>query len=302
MDTQRLRYFLEVVRQRNFSRAAIICNVSQPSLSQQVKKLEEEVGGMLLLRSHGNLQLTPLGEAFLKHAQAIISQVNAAEEFVSNHMEQRERTIRIGAVPTIAPYFVPGILKGVQTKLPQTRFELFEALTEQVVEALRTGRVDYALLSPPTALDDETDHLVLAKDNFVLTVPQEHRLGKSSQIDINELKGERVVLLEDSHCLSKQTAAYCQNIGLEADVTLASAQIETLLSIVEAGFGLTFIPESTARAHSHRKVSFIPLKKARCFREIRLLWWSGPFVSRSQKAFLDAVQAAFPFADQSSDA
>lgn len=293
MDTQRLRYFLEVVRQRSFSKAAAVCKVSQPSLSQQIKKLEEEVGGMLLIRSHGNLRLTPLGDQFLNHAQAIIAQVNTAEAFVSKHQEQGERTIRIGAVPTIAPYYVPAILKAVQARHPAARFELFEGHTETVVEALRTGRVDYALLSPPTSLDSETEHLTLAQDAFVLTLPESHPLGKGGDIDLETLKRERIVLLEDSHCLSRQTAAYCRDIGLEADVTLSSTQIETLLSIVEAGFGVTFIPQSAARAHSHRKVRFVPLKKAHCYREIRLMWWAGPYLSRSQENFLDAVRTAF---------
>lgn len=293
MDTQRLRYFLEVVRQRSFSRAAIICNVSQPSLSQQIKKLEEEVGGMLLLRAHGNLQLTPLGDQFLNHAQAIIAQVNAAEEFVSAHLEQSEKTIRIGAVPTIAPYFIPEILKAAQERSPMARYELFEGHTDKVVEALRTGRVDYALLSPPTVLDRETEHLTLAHDAFILTLPENHPLGATPEIDIGQLKRERIVLLEDSHCLSRQTAAYCQDIGVEADITLSSAQIETLLSIVEAGFGVTFIPESAARAHSHRKVRFVPLAKARCYREIRLMWWAGPYLLKSQESFLEAVRTVF---------
>lgn len=293
MDTQRLRYFLEVVRQRSFSRAAAICKVSQPSLSQQIKKLEEEVGGMLLLRSHGNLQLTALGDQFLNHAQAIMAQVNAAEEFVSAQLEQGEKTIRIGAVPTIAPYFVPAILRAVQQRNPLARYELFEGHTERVVEALRTGRVDYALLSPPTSLDRETNHLTLTQDAFILTLPEGHPLGDAAEIDLEQLRRERMLLLEDSHCLSRQTASFCQDIGLEADVTLASAQIETLLSIVEAGFGITFIPESAARAHSHRKVRFIPLRKARCYREIRLMWWAGPYLSKTQRHFLDAVRAAF---------
>lgn len=292
MDIPRLRYFLEIVRQKNFSRAAVICNVSQPSLSQQMKKLEDEMGGRLFFRSPGNLQLTPLGAEFLNYAQSIIAQVQAAEEFVSSQLEDRQKTIRIGAIPTTAPYLVPRLLQQIQRELPTARFELLENFTEDLTDALRSGRVDYALMSPPTHLDEETESILLSEDEFVLTLPENHRLTSVSEISARDLKDEPLVLLEDCHCISKQAAAYFQQIGLEANVILRSAQIETLLGIVETGYGITFLPELAVRAHAHRKVHFRKLKKS-CSREVRLYWWPTPFLSKSQEIVLNAVKNAF---------
>lgn len=290
MDIQRIKYFLEVARQKNFSKAAGICHVSQPSLSQQIRKLEDEVGGPLFIRAHGAVRLTALGNDFLKHAQAIMADVSAAEEFVTQSRQNLRRTVRFGAIPTIAPYLVPEIFTRIRTKHPDARFELIENRTESVIESLLSGTIDFALLSPPTPIDPECDYLTLARDEFLLTLPKAHRLAKAKSIRIQQLKKDPIILLENSHCLSQQTAAYCERVGLSADVTIRSSQIDTLLRLVESGFGLTFTPAIAAMAHRHRKVVFRSIAKNPCFRVVRLVWLKKPFFSKSQEAVLDAAK------------
>ena len=292
MDIQRIKYFLEVARQRNFSKAATTCFVSQPSLSQQIKKLEDEVGGSLFVRARGMVRLTTLGNAFLKHAQAIMAEVSAAEEFVNQTQQNLRRTVRFGAIPTIAPYLVPEIFSWIRAEYPAARFELIENRTESVIEALLSGAIDFALLSPPTAVDSECDHLTLVRDEFLLTLPADHRLAEAESIDVGQLKKDPIILLENSHCLSQQTAAYCEKVGLEADVTIRSSQIDTLLRLVESGFGLTFTPAIAAKAHHNRKVIFRSIARNPCFRDVRLVWLKRPFLSNSQEAVLDSVRKA----------
>lgn len=293
MDIQRLRYFLEVARQRSFSRAAEICHVSQPSLSQQIKKLEEEVEGPLFLRNRGRIALTPLGETFLQYAQAIMASVASAEEFVCEARSQARRTIRLGAIPTIAPFLVPEIFAAIRDREPDIKFQLIENRTEALLEALMIGDLDFALLSPPTDIDSACDHLTLCRDEFVLTLPETHPLAKARRITPAQLDGERIILLEDSHCLSRQMAAYCAAAGLTPDVSIRGSQIDTLLRLVESGFGLTFSPRIAVGANQHRKLVFRSLAKDRCYREIRLLWLRQPILPPSLRLVLNTIRAHF---------
>ena len=290
MDFQRLRYFIEVARQRNFSRAANICHVSQPSLSQQIKKLESEIGGALFLRSHGMVSLSPLGESFLRYARAILAEVEVAEEFVNLSQQNLLRTISIGAIPTVAPYVIPNLFRTIRQKYPNIRLELKEFVTETLLESLLTGETTFAILSPPTKLDEECDSVDLFEDDFLLTLPETHPLSNETEITVNMLKDEQILLLETSHCLSAQTAKYCQQMGISADVSMVSSQIDTLLGMVEQGFGLTFVPRISSQAHGHRKVVFRQLKSIACSRLVRLVWLKRKFLSKTQESVIESVR------------
>lgn len=293
MDIQRLRYFLEVARQKNFSRAAEICHVSQPSLSQQIKKLEEEVDGPLFLRNRGRVTLTPLGEAFLQHAQAIMASVDSAEEFVAKTCSEARRTIRVGAIPTIAPYLVPEIFGAIREREPGIRLALVEDRTEALVEALTVGAIDFALLSPPTSIDRMCDHLVLRHDELLLTLPAGHPLAKAEGVTLDQLAGDPIILLEESHCLSRQIGVYCAGAGLVPDVSIRGSQIETLLCLVESGFGITFTPKIATGGNVSERLVFRSLGKERCFREIHLMWLRQPILARSLKLTLGILREHF---------
>ena len=287
MDFQRIRYFTEVARQKNFSRAAKICNVSQPSLSQQIKKLEEEIGGALFLRTQNAIMLTQLGSEFLKYAQAIMAEVETAEEFVTQTQQNTLRTIRIGAIPTIAPYMLPDIVQKIRKRHERVKFELIEKRTEMLVDALQLGTIDFALMSPPTAIDDQCDHISLLKDSFLLALPNKHPLADFEKINVKKLTNERILLLENSHCLAAQVEAYCENIGLNADITIRSTQMDTLLGLVESGLGLTFIPSMATGYYKHRKVQFRPVSSIPCHREVWIMWLRRQVLTRSQHAVID---------------
>ncbi|BET67845.1 LysR substrate-binding domain-containing protein [Opitutales bacterium ASA1] len=290
MDLQRLKYFVEVARQKHFSRAADVCRVSQPSLSQQIKKLEDELGGRVFERNREKVTLTPLGQDFLRHAQAILAEVQSAEEFVQGVQEDHARTIRIGAIPTIAPYLLPELLAAVQTRVPSARFELLESYSETLTEALMTGRIEFALLSPPTAVDAECDHLVLVRDELLLTLPEGHPLAAAPDLTADRLADERMILLENSHCLAAQAGAFCRELGLEEHLEIRSSQIDTLLGLVESGFGLTFTPAIATKAHRHRRVVHRSLGDPPCSREIRLVWLKRKFLTRSQHSVIEAAR------------
>ncbi len=290
MDVQRLRYFVEVARQKHFTQAAEVCRVSQPSLSQQIKKLEAELGGRLFERSRERVSLTALGQDFLKHARAILAEVQAAEEFVTRQQDDEARTIRLGAIPTIAPYLAPALLAAIRRRLPKARFELLESPSANLAEALMTGRIDYALLGAESEIEAECDHLVLRRDELMLTLPVGHRLAELPALGREHLLRERVLLLEKAHCLAGQVGALCKQLGLQDHFDLQGSQIDTLLGLVEQGFGLTFTPAIASRVHPHRRVVFRSLGKAGGAREIRLLWIRQQFPTRARGVVQEAAR------------
>lgn len=293
MDIQRIRYFLEVARQKNFTRAANICYISQPSLSQQIMKLEEEVGGTLFLRSRGSVELTELGHGFLKHANAIMAEVQTTEAFVLEHQGIAKKTIRFGAVPTIAPYLIPKVFKRIKQALPEAKLELREDLTASLVEALRMGDIDFALLSPKTDADNETDSLLLKKDRLILTLPKDHALTKNQTVSVEQLRKIQAILLEHTHCLSMQAASYCETVGLNSEITIRVSQIETLLGLVESGFGFTFTPEVAIPHHGHRKVAYQTIDATPYYREIKLYWMRRHVLSRWQTSIIKSLEDLF---------
>lgn len=292
MDIPRIRYFLEVARQKNFSRAAEICFISQPSLSQQIKKLEAEVGGVLFIRSRSKVSLSPLGQSFLQHAQAIMAEVATAEDFVAEAQNRIERTLRFGAIPTIAPFLIPKFFRRIRDAHPNAQLELMEKQTDALVESLRLGEIDFALLSPPLEDGQAFDSRFLMEDELLLTLPTGHPLCAQGAIDMTAVQKANILLLEDSHCLSQQTVAFCEEVGLKADVHIRSSQIDTLLCLVEAGLGLTFTPRLAAEANAHRQLAFRSLGPRPWHRDISLYWMPRHVMPRFQKSVLELI--SFP--------
>jgi len=287
MEFHRIRYFLAVARTGSFSKAAERVHVSQPSLSQQISKLEDEVGGSLFLRSRDGVTLSELGQALLPHAQAIMTEVKSTEEFLDRSGREILGPIRIGAIPTIAPYRLPQALQRITQHYPEAQFRLVEDTTDSLIERLRTGAIDFALMSPPTRLDDDADHQLLMQDELLLTLPEGHRLSDAKQVGLKQLRSERLVLLQDAHCLSRQSEGYCKASGLKTDVTIRSSQIDTLLGMVESGLGFTFTPAMAVDYHRHRKVVYRSISSQPYFREIHLYWTRRRMLTHTQQTIIN---------------
>lgn len=291
MEIHRIRYFVQVAREKNFSKAAKLCHISQPSLSQQIMKLESEVGGALFTRTRGRVELTEHGHGFMRHANAILAEVQTAEEFVLESEGKATETLRFGAIPTIAPYMMPGLFSRLKKDHPELRLELRENVTSVLVESLKSGEIDFALMSPETGMEHRTDDRLLRKDKLLLTLPQEHPLCEVGEIQVADLKKEQAILLEQAHCLSEQVASYCEVVGLGAHVTIRASQIDTLLGLVESGFGYTFTPEIAASHHRHRKVAYHEIGRKPYFREIRLYWMKRKILPRLQRKVIDSIES-----------
>jgi LysR family hydrogen peroxide-inducible transcriptional activator len=291
MELHQLRYLVAVADGHSFTGAAQLCNVTQPTLSHQIRKLEEEVGEPLLQRRKTGAFLTPLGERIYRHAQDILKNVESVQQAASSFSEKTQGVLKIGVIPTIAPYFLPRLLRVSQKRHPGIHFQMTEEPTEHLLASLGAGQLDLAILSPPIA-DDRLQILDLFTDEFLLALPANHFLGKSREISLRVLRELPMILMNDAHCLRGQTISFCQRAGFAPKVFIQSSQLDTVLAMVETGQGISLVPAMARKAFRHRKVIFRPLGPEKLSRKISLAWSRQMTPSRAFSAFIAVCQSA----------
>jgi LysR family hydrogen peroxide-inducible transcriptional activator len=248
MEMHQLRYAVAVARTGNFSRAAEQCNVSQPSLSQQILKLEEELGERLFDRTKREARPTPHGEAFLRRALRILGEVDAARRDAEEAKQLLSGTVTIGAIPTIAPYLLPGAIDAFVRHFPGIEIVVHEETTSGLLRLLQRHEIDFALMSPPFPMD-RLEAMPLLEEELLLALPPRHPLGNKRTITAGDLAGERLIVLQEGHCLGDQVLGFCARGDLHPRISFRSAQLETIRSMVSAGMGISLVPAmATARS------------------------------------------------------
>jgi LysR family transcriptional regulator, hydrogen peroxide-inducible genes activator len=291
MELQQLRYLVAVADSRSFTGAAEACHVTQPTLSHQIKKLEDEVGEPLLQRRRTGAFLTPLGERVYRHAQEIMRNVESVQQVSSAFSSRVQGLLKIGIIPTIAPYFLPGLLRRSQKRYPGIDFQISEEPTERLLASLISGTLDLAILSPPID-SDQVEMLDLFEDEFLLVLPVNHALAKSRQVSLRRLRELPMILMNDAHCLRGQTISFCQRVGFAPKVFIQSSQLDTVLAMVETGQGISLVPAMSRKAFRHRKVLFRSLGPEKLVRKISVAWARQVTPSRAFRAFVEVCGAA----------
>ncbi len=291
MEMHQLRYFVELARQGNFSRAASACYVSQPSLSQQIMKLEDELGQPLLHRTRRGARLTHFGEAMLPRARRILLEAECIRDEAQAHNDVACGKINVGAIPTIAPFLLPALMGRCLANYPRMQLSLVEDTTNDLVAALRNGRVDFALMSRPYPWENELDSVTLCEDELLVTLAENHPLNKRRRIKLEELAEYPMVVMKDMHCLGRQSISLCESSGLSPKVSIESSQLETVVSLIEGGLGFSFIPKMAATQMTHRRVGFHSVAPKPVSRAIVLAWMRDTSLTRTQSTFRDEVEA-----------
>ena len=286
MELHQLRYLVAVADNRSFTAAAELCHVSQPTLSHQIKKLEEEVGEPLLQRRKKGAYLTPLGERVYRHAHDILKNVESVQQAASAFSHSVQGLLKIGVIPTIAPYLLPGLLRLSQKRHPGINFQITEEPTEHLLASLGNGALDLAILSPPIA-NDHVQTQDLFEDEFLLALPENHSLLKSGDISLRRLRELPMILMNDAHCLRGQTISFCHRVGFAPKVFIQSSQLDTVLAMVETGQGISLVPAMARKAFRHRKIIFRSLHPEKLARKISLAWSKQIAPSRSFNAFIE---------------
>ncbi|MEY6432566.1 LysR substrate-binding domain-containing protein [Thioalkalicoccus limnaeus] len=276
MNLRDLKYIIAVAETQHFGRAAERCFVSQPTLSGQIKKLEDELGVTLFERTNRSVVVTPIGHTILGHARTLLEQADAIERAARAHQDPLQGPLRLGAIPTLSPYLMPLILIPLRQRYPQLKLVLFEEITESLLRRLRRHDLDAALLATP--LDDpELATLPLFEEPFWLAHPCGHPLAERDPIGPQELEQIDLLLLAEGHCLTHQVMEVCRlaerpRHGDMAD--LRAASLETLLQLVDAGFGCTLLPALATSGHrlTNGGIQIRPLEVADAFRRISLVY------------------------------
>lgn len=271
MNLQEIRYLVAVAEHRHFGRAAEACNVSQPTLSSQIRKLENELGVTLLERTNKRVNLTPVGGQILLHAQRALAEAALMEDVARGARDPLVGPLKLGVIPTLAPYLMPMILKPLRQSYPGLTLELWEDQTRSIVDGLRNHRLDAALLATESETPEITD-LALFDEPLLAALPAQHRMAMARKVSEDGLRDELLVLA-DGHCLATQALAACgsrraiQRNRLHG--SMQASTLETLVNLVAAGYGATLIPALAVDSFVRRDVVFRPLA-GKSSRTIRL--------------------------------
>lgn len=269
MNIRDMEYLVAVAELENFSRAAQRCYVSQPTLSAQIKKLEERIGTAIFERSNKQVMLTDAGQAVIQSARSILQHAEHIKEIGLMAQDPRAGRFRLGAFPTLSTYLFPGLVSKIREALPDLRLILAEEKTAVLIDKLKAGEIDAALLALPI----NEDSLVCRKlfeDKFRLAVPKDHPLAKRKQITMSDLADNRLLLLEEGHCLRDQAMEVCELSGI-GEQDFRATGLETLRLMVKAGTGITLMPE-IAIDPKDKDLKTIPFIDPAPSREIGLLW------------------------------
>lgn len=273
MNLRDLRYLVAVAEHKHFGRAAEACFVSQPTLSTQIKKLEDELGVVLLERTNRQVMLTPVGERIVGQAQRVLREVNQLVHIAEEHKDPYGGEFRLGIIPTVAPYLLPKILGPIKKAFPKLRIQLTEAQTAVITRMLREGDLDATILALPVE-EDNLEQVKLYSEPFYFAASKHHPKAGRKRVRLEDLDHEQVLLLEDGHCLRDQALEICSSHNAVENTNFRATSIETLRQMVAANVGITLMPELAITSRSG-PVRYLPFEGDQPHRDIGLCWRSS---------------------------
>jgi LysR family hydrogen peroxide-inducible transcriptional activator len=273
MTLTELKYIVAVARERHFGKAAEACFVSQPTLSVAVKKLEEELDVKLFERSANEVSVTPLGEAIVRQAQSVLEQAANIKDIAKRGKDPLAGALTLGVIYTIAPYLLPDLVRQVIKRSPQMPLMLQENFTVKLLEMLRTGEIDCAILAEPFP-DAGLATAALYDEPFFAAIPSTHALAQQTQVTADQLKNETMLLLGNGHCFRDHVLEVCPEFARFSSnaegirKSFEGSSLETIKHMVAAGMGITLVPrlsvprealETKKRRHADAFVKYLPV-------------------------------------------
>lgn len=266
---RQLRYLASLARHRHFGRAAADCAVTQPALSMQVRELEREIGTELVERRPGEIVLTETGAEVAQRAERILAATRDLIDF-ARHRGVLSGKLRLGIIPTLAPYILPRVLPRLQTTYPQLRLEVRETQTKTLLDELAGGDLDAVMLALPADATD-VEILRLFDDPFLLALPATDPLH--ARVAVEDVDQRRLILLEEGHCLRDQALAFCAAARRDAPATLGATSLATVMQMVANGYGVTLVPEVAAAVEVRdSRVKLLRFVEPEPARTIGLAW------------------------------
>lgn len=288
LTMRQLRYFDALARLRHFGRAAEACSISQPALSEQIKEMESTFGGPLFERGARQVRVTGLGEALAERVRGILSAVDDLDALAASH--QTLRRLRLGVIPTVAPYLLPGVLRDLAAAYPDLDVQVRETVTARLVEELGQGRIDAAVIALPAA-GSGFMATALFEEAFLAVRPAA-QAGEPPP-DLARLADARLLLLEEGHCLRDQALSICGVDPRRPRDMLEASSLSTLVQMVGAGMGVTLIPETAVAVETRRApVDVTRLAAPEPTRTVGLIWRKGSPLAKFLKDVGEMVRRA----------
>ena len=284
MEIHQLRYFVAVADEGNFSRAAAKVRVAQPSLSQQIRKLEAEIGQPLFDRLPRSVVLTEAGRCLLEYARQILASIGDARRCVDELKGKVAGDVAVGAIPTIAPYVLPKLVVTFQNHYPDVTLHVVEDVTAVITRRVETGELDVAVAS--TCQRSPTLRIQrLGSEPLLALVPEGHALAKQTMITLDDLKSQRFLLLHEMHCLSQQVHHLLESRRFRPEVALAGSQLSTIANMVAAEIGVSIVPRMMVKHQAIPGCVSLPFAPPVPERELNFLSNPLRFQSRAAAAF-----------------
>ncbi|TMN25363.1 LysR substrate-binding domain-containing protein [Pseudoxanthomonas sp. X-1] len=302
MNLRDLKYLVALADHMHFGRAAAASFVSQPTLSTQIKKLEDELGVSLVERAPRKVMLTPAGRDAAERARRIVAEVEQMKESARRSQDPEAGTVRLGIFPTLGPYLLPHVVPAIRARFPQLELLLVEEKSDVLLQRLREGKLDAGLLALP--VDEDQLHVeFLFEEPFVLAVPEGHPLAARDSLTLDELSDQKLLLLEDGHCLREQALEVCRLSGANEKSEFRATSLETLRQMVAADVGVTLLPTLAVKPPVARSdnIHLLGFSDSHPSRRIAMVWRKSSamssFLMQLAQVFKDLSPALLdPFA------
>ena len=292
MNLRDLRYLVALAEHKHFGRAAEASFVSQPTLSTQIKKLEDELGVALVERTPRKILLTEVGREIAQRARDVLNEVEQIRAIARRTLDPESGTVRLGIFPTLGPYLLPHVVPHIRERFPRLELLLVEEKTEVLLRQLREGRLDAAILALPIH-DDQVHAEFLFEEPFVLAVSEQHALARRKALSMRDLADQSLLLLEDGHCLRDQALEVCHLSGASEKSGFRATSLETLRQMVAANVGVTLLPTLSVKPPVARSenIHLLQFRGEAPSRRIAMLWRKSsalaPFLKKLAGVFRD---------------
>lgn len=273
MNLRDLEYLVALAEHRHFGRAAAASHVSQPTLSMQIRKLEDELGVLLVERAPRKVLLTDAGREIVQRAREVLNEVEQIRAIARRTIDPESGSVRLGIFPTLGPYLLPHVVPRIRERFPRLELLLVEEKTEVVLKQLREGRLDAGILALPIH-EPQLHEEFLFEEPFVLAVPEGHPLARRKSLGLDDLADQSLLLLEDGHCLRDQALEVCQLAGAGERTGFRATSLETLRQMVAAHVGVTLLPvlATMPPVAASDDIELIPFRGATPSRRIAMVW------------------------------
>lgn len=287
MEIDQLRYFLRVAERGNFTRAAEELNLSQPALSRSIQKLEEELGQPVFERKTRSVALTEAGELLQSRAQQVLSLIEDTKAEISDDGQSGQ--IRVGAIPTVAPFFLPDFLRQFSAAFPKAALIVQEDTTNNLLKRCTQGEIDLAIVALPVpAKYLEVEELF--QEELLLVLPPEHPLVDHSQIRLKDIKSYPFVLLDEAHCLSDNIVSFCRQRLFHPVAVEHTSQLAMVQELVSLSHGVSMIPQMARDLDETDRRVYRSLSGPKPIRKIAIVWNPYRFQSRLLESFKDQLR------------